>query len=109
MTHLFGRGCSERRLRLVSDDEEPDVDRSGVSITFAGQLAVDLLREELATRGLTAPDVMAAIACAVNALEQSAGGSLDLMFEPSDLGSYPAITVQFVTPRDPPDRPPRCG
>lgn len=109
MTHTYGDG-PERHLKLISCNRqarEPDYDRSGVSITFGGQLAVDLFRHFLDTTGSNVPDVMAAVASAVNALEKNAGSPLGLMFKRADIGSYPGITIGLVMPPDPP--PPRCG
>jgi hypothetical protein len=115
MNRNCGRSAPARHLSVVSSDqqaaEEPDDDRFGVTITFAGRGAVDLFRHLLGEGGSAVPDVVAAVTSAINALEEKAGGPLDLGFSLGRISSgHPTFTVGLAAPRDdPPDPPPRCG
>jgi hypothetical protein len=114
MNRDCGRGAPARHLSIVSSDEpaeEPDDDRFGVTITFAGRRAVDLFRHFLGEGGGAVPDLMAAVTSAISALEEKAGGPLDLGLSLGRLSTgHPTFTVGLAAPRDdPPDPPPRCG
>jgi hypothetical protein len=116
MTGLPRRTRLERHLKLVSSDEparNPDVDNNGVSITFGGQMAVDLFRHFLGAKvdGVSAPDVASAVASTINALEETASGPLDLVFGyGGSPDHYPTLMVGLAEPPNEPDPPPpRCG